>query len=832
MDDILIFTKTLEEHRRILRRVLKILQDNNLYLKPEKCAFEVDTVEFVGFVLSNGSIQMDPVKVAGVKEWPTPTNVTEVQSFLGFINFYRRFIRDFSTVAHPLHNLTRKDNIWSWKEAEQKAFQSLKDLITSSPILVHPDINRQFRLETDSSDYATGAVLSQLCDDGKWRPVGFYSKSLSEVERNYDIHDKELLSVIRGLTEWRHLLEGAPQKIEILNDHQNLTYFTTAQNLNRRQARWSLFLSRFDFVMIHRPGKKSGKPDALSRRADHKKGEDDNKNRVLLTPDFFRVRATEASAVRLEGLDVEFIERIKKCNDQDDAVVKALKELETSHGSMTYSEWSREDGLILFRGKIYIPKDPQLRHDILHNHHDTVIAGHPGRWKTLELVSRNYWWPGISRYVDKYVKSCDICNRTKIYPTAPAGPLMPNAIPERPWQIVTCDLITGLPLSQGYDAIFIVADRLSKKAHVAPTTGEVDSVGIARLYRDNVWRHHGIPEIVISDRGSVFVSKFARELNRLLDIKTSPSTAFHPQTDGQTERINQEIEQYLRVFTSHRQDDWAEWLPLAEFSYNNRIHASTRHTPFELDSGQHPRMGIEPRRTSRNEAAGEFSKRIQDMIKEAQAALKQAADDMSRHYDRHRSDTKPFAIGDKVWLSSKNIKTVRPTKKLDDKWFGPFTIDKVLSRNAYRLKLTPAFKNIHPVFHVSLLRQFVPDPVEERQKPTHPPPELDKEGYLAYEVEEILDSRFRNKKLQYLVKWKGYGPEENEWIPEGDAKHAKREIAKFHLTQPNAPRRISATIWKTLQFRPYENLTNAPPSLYDWTDGSTRKQKSGTEDNA
>jgi hypothetical protein len=174
-------------------------------------------------------------------------------------------------------------------------------------------------------------------------------------------------------------------------------------------------------------------------------------------------------------------------------------------------------------------------------------------------------------------------------------------------------------------------------------------------------------------------------------------------------------------------------------------------------------------------------------------------------------------------LSSKNIKTVRPTKKLDDKWFGPFSVDKVLSRNAYRLKLTPAFKNIHPVFHVSLLRRFVPDPVEERPKPTHPPPELDKEGYLAYEVEEILDSRLRNKKLQYLVKWKGYGPEENEWITEANAKHAKKAITKFHSKEPNAPRRISATIWRTLQFRPYENLTNSPPSLYDWTDGSTRK---------
>src|SRR3979490_1316185 len=242
---------------------------------------------------------MDPVKVAGVRDWPIPHNVTEVRSFLGFINFYRQFVDGFSHIAKPLNNLTKANTQWSWTldGLEQAAFDELKHLITSTPILVLPDQTKHFRLETDASAYATGAVLSQLCDDGKWRPIGFVSKSLSDTERNYAIHDKELLSVICGLEEWCHILEGAKYRIEILNNHQTLTYFCTAQNLNHPQACWLLYLSHFDFELIHHPRCHSAKPDALSQCVDHKQGEEDNQNQTLLQPNMFHVNAIGAQLV-------------------------------------------------------------------------------------------------------------------------------------------------------------------------------------------------------------------------------------------------------------------------------------------------------------------------------------------------------------------------------------------------------------------------------------------------------------------------------------------------------------------------------------------------------
>jgi hypothetical protein len=782
MDDILIFTDTLEEHRLVVKRVLQILQDNNLYLKPDKCVFETEKVEFLGLILSKDKVEMDPVKIEGVSQWPAPRSVKELQSFLGFINFYRRFIEDFSKIAKPLHNLTKKDVKFIWTTEHQEAFDSLKTRVTSAPILVQPDARRPFKLETDASDYATGAILSQLCEDDKWRPVGFLSKSLKPEERNYPVHDKELLSVMRALREWRYLLEGASHQIIIYNDHRNLTYFMKAQNLNRRQARWSLELASFDFVMHHRPGKSSGKPDALSRRDDHDHGDDDNLGQTLLPSLLVR----SGGGIMLNGVDEDFMGRIQGCGKRESAVLKGLTESKSSIGQNRSETWMESEGIVTYNGRIYVPPDPELRYDIVKAHHDSPVVGHPGRWKTEELVARNYWWPGMRRYIASYVRGCDACQRTKTYPAAPAGRLRPNAIPDRRWQIITTDLITGLPNSHGFDSIWVTVDRLSKRIHIAPTTAEVDSVGIARLFRDNVWKHHGLPEQIISDRGPQFVSAFTRELNRLLGIQTTPSTAFHPQTDGQTERVNQEIEQYLRVFVNRQQNDWSEWLPLAEFAYNNRIHSSTRMTPFELDNGQHPRLGVEPRRETKVEAVREHIDQIKEMIVEAQSALKRAAEDMARFHDAKRGKPTTFKVGDMVWLDSSNIKTTRQTKKLDDKWFGPFPVVKVLSESVYELKLTEAFDKVNPRFNVIKLRRFEPDQIAERPKPLRPEPEIDEAGEKVYEVEMLLDSRIHRRQFQYLVKWKGYGPEYNTWEPAKNLGNAKRRVKEFHDRNPEA----------------------------------------------
>src|SRR5260221_3120535 len=430
----------------------------------------------------------------------------------------------------------------------------------------------------------------QLCDqsstsqaqvDGMHQPITFMSKEFSDVECNYQIHDKEMLAIIHAPDEWHHFLEGTMEKFKILMDHQNLNHW---------QAHWSLFLSCFNFSLCHQPGQLMCRPNTLSWRSDHPHRKDDNANVTLLPSDVFEVHNTEATLVDSGGN--ELVEHIQRSTDYDDAVVKALQEL--GAGTLQSAKWERDRDLVMYRGRVYVPKDPQLCHDIVHAHHDSMMTGHPGRWKTLELVSHNYWWLGISRYVASYVAGCDVCNRCKSFPTQKVGKLTPNQIPTRCWEVISVDTIGELPESKGYNAILVAVDRLSKCIHTVPTITMVDSAGVACLFLEHVWRHHGLPEAIISDRGSTFVSNFSRELAALLDIRLTPSTAYHPQTDRQTEQVNQEIEAYLRVFVSHCQDDWADWLPLAKFAYNNRIHSATCHTPFKLDSGQHPQMGSEP----------------------------------------------------------------------------------------------------------------------------------------------------------------------------------------------------------------------------------------------
>lgn len=804
LDDILIFTKTLEEHRHITRLVLERLRSNKLFLKPEKCDFEKVSIEYLGVIVSPGNVSMDPIKVAGVRDWPIPTNRREVQSFLGFVNFYRRFIQDFSHHARPLFDLIKKDTLWHWDEAQQEAFNCLKVLITTAPVLKFPDDKQPFRLEADSSDFATGAVLSQYHkEDGKWHPISFYSKSLSPVERNYEIHDKEMLAIIRALDEWRHLLEGAICKFEIWTDHKNLEYFKSARKLNRRQARWSLFLSRFDYELHHRPGRTMGKSDALSRRADHGTGGEDNNNIVLLKPELFAIRALEG--LELIGEEAEILREVKRGNKerlQEDAVALVARELiGSSSRSSRSSEWSMDGNVLFFRGKVYVPNDPELRRRIVALHHDTKIAGHPGRWKTLEMVSRTYWWPQMSRYIGQYTKACDLCLRTKVQRQLPIGELHPLPIPQQRWEQISVDFIAELPEAHGYDAVMNVVDSVSKRAHFLPTHTTISAEGAARLYLTHVWKLHGLPQRVVSDRGTQFVATFTKELYRLLGIKLSTSTAYHPQTDGQTERVNQELEQYLRLFTRERQDDWDELLPLAEFQYNNHIHASTKETPFMLDTGRHPRMGFEPRQSaSKVEAVNEFKERMVSSLEEARAALSQAQDDMTRYYNQHRQPAPVFKPGDRVYLDASDIRTTRPSQKLAHRRLGPYEVLKAIGSHAYRLKLPPSMSRLHPVFPVVKLMLAPKDPIPGR-KPNPPPPPILVDGEQEWEVEDILNSRMFRNRFEYLVKWKGYGIEEASWEPRENI-HAPRLLTKFHAEHPGAPRFIRQISFNTLPFMP------------------------------
>jgi len=324
--------------------------------------------------------------------------------------------------------------------------------------------------------------------------VAFYSKSLSPVKRNYEIHNKEILAIIRVLEEWRHFLEGARHLVEIWMDHKNLEYFMTAKKLNRRQARWSLYLARFDFKLTHRPGHSMGKPDVLSWRLDHGKGTSDNEDIVLLQPELLAIQALEG--IQLEGPEKNIIREICQGNqkgDQEEPVAKAARELRQASDKTVYStEWSEDDRVLWFRGKIYVLRNADLRRQVVSLCHDTKVAGHPGHWKTLELVSRDYWWPQMSRYIRQYVGTCNLCLRTKPIRQALVGKLYPLWILDSHWDTLIVDFVVELPLFSRHDAVMTVVDSVSKRAYFILTHTTVTAEGAARLFLYQVWKLHGV----------------------------------------------------------------------------------------------------------------------------------------------------------------------------------------------------------------------------------------------------------------------------------------------------------------------------------------------------
>src|SRR5882762_1897438 len=592
MDDILIATRTLEEHRRIVHQVLHILESNRLFLKPEKCEFKKDEVEYLGLCLQAGQLTMDPIKLKGIMDWPTPKKLKDVRAFLGFTGFYRCFVHNYSCLARPLNDLTKKVNPWHWGKPEQDAFDQLKQHFLEAPILIQPDLTAPFRLECDASMYASGAVLSQCSSDGLWHPVAFMSQSFIEAEQNYDIYDRELLAIIKALQEWRHYLEGSPHQLEILSDHKNLEVFCHASKLSYCQAHWAEFLSRFSFTIQHISGKKAGKPDALSCRPNHIPDHKDNEDRILLDSSLF----SRSNHVEYNLVDSSLLERIKDSQKFDPEVLNVLHYLLALKSSVMKTtlakNWQVQDGLVYYRGHLYIPMDLDLHHTIIFDAHDAVVAGHPGHVKTLESIRGSYYWPNMTKFIFAYVDGCSTCQSTKNLPNRMKVPLIP-IIPQHnavPFSTVSMDFITELPVSDTFDAIVVFVDHdVTKMVVFALCHSTITAEGTASLYRDHVWRRFGLPSKLISDRGPQFTSAFFRGLCSLLGVEQAMSMAYHPQTDGQTERVNQSLEQYLCAYTSIRQNNWLQHLTMAKFAHNNRLHSTINHMPFFALMGFHPR---------------------------------------------------------------------------------------------------------------------------------------------------------------------------------------------------------------------------------------------------
>jgi len=496
-----------------------------------------------------------------------PCQLKDVQAFLGFANFYRRFIHGYSETTAPLTRLTQKTTTWNWTEDCQQAFNKLKQVFVTAPVLTHWDPESPFIIETNASNYTVAAILSTQAR-GDIHPIAFHSQMLSPAELNYDVHNKELLAIFDAFKKWRYYLEGTPSPVVVFTDHKNLEWFCESKVLSRRQARWSEFLSQFNISIKFRPGRLGTKPDSLTccwdvycqdGLADFATANPQNWKPVF-APNQLAIDSDTTRSPSLLSKAATVLDKKSLLTDIKRAIASdpSLKEFIESSQQTTSSLWTLDqEGTLYFGKKIFVPDIGDLRLRVLRSKHNHILAGHLGREKTLQLVLWDYNWPKVREFVVNYVRTCNTCMRNKPKHHKSYGLLKQLPIPPQPWESISIDFIEQLPSSEGYTDILVVVDRLTKQVVFTPTVRTIDAKELANLFIRDVFAKHGAPAHITSDHGSEFVSKFFKSLATALDVRLHFTSGYHPEANGQTERTNQTLEQYFQTYCNYQQSDWA-----------------------------------------------------------------------------------------------------------------------------------------------------------------------------------------------------------------------------------------------------------------------------------
>jgi len=899
LDDIVIYSKTHAGHVTMVKKVLSRLMEHQLAVSIKKSEFHVKAVEFLGYIVATDGVTMSMRKVDSIRKWKAPRSVKEVQTFLGFAYFYRRFIENFSKICKSIRETLKGDKQkFSWGQEQNIAFEKLKWWFTTAPVLAYFYPERETVIETDASDFALGAILSQF-QDKRLHPVAFHSPKLNSAELNYEIYDKELLAILEAFMEWKHYLYGADKPIMVYTDHQNLQHFLMTKKWNPRQIRWAQLLASFNFKIVYRPGSRSGKPDALSRPPEYRPEEGaEHTEQSILKPEHFslslvqdkpvqekltrRILVQQAAAIQvmkmaakaklpsrgsrfsaghdlyaledvltpasgqrligtgiaigipqgtyariaprsglaykesigigggvidadytgevkvimmnhgkksykvqegdriaqmiIEKIDmlgtmevdnVQITDRVNKgfgsidlspkqtiaveqvqpimCqlyadsrenrlfseNDigrnpwllQEGVMVSSamiskallqeyelelLEEVrEASRNDLEWlsreatlndlitcgkklpTNWQYKDWFPYFKNRLYILANDALKTKIAKGCHDSKVAGHFGMEKKIEIIMRDLYWKGLTEWINNYVQSCNECQYNKSPQHERWGLLQPLETPYAAWNSISTNFITQLPESQGYTQIMVVVDHFTKMAHFIGLPTNATAKDVANVFLREVSKLYGLPTEIISDMDAKFSGDFWESLCKLLGIKRKMSTAYHPQTDDQTERTNQVLEGYLRNFVTYDQDDWYQLLPLAKFAYNNSTTNAHGMSPFFANYGYHPQTKWMRERQAQNPGAELYSHLMKAIHKQAVEALNYTREAMKRYYDQKALQQPDYKEGYLVMLNGKNICTKRPSKKSSPKLYGPFKIIVAKGQHAFKLEISP-----------------------------------------------------------------------------------------------------------------------------------------------
>ena len=798
MDDIIIWSQSLEEHEEHVRIILQTLRDAALYINKKKTHLFCYETSFLGHIISQKGIEADPSKVEKILDWPVPTNLKQVQQFLGLVKYLNTFLPRLAIQSSILSRLTTKEcvkNFPQWNATYQSAFEKIKEIVVSRECLTvidHDSLDKnKIFVTTDASDRCTGAVLSFGPTWETARPVAFDSTTLKEAELNYPVHEKELLAVIRAIKKWRYELIGTP--FFVYTDHKTLLNFGTQKDLSRRQARWMEDLSVYDCKFVYVRGEDNTMADALSRypstrttcniiaqhNAQHPHIEF-NENAIVVLD---RTLPTSTPLTSIAALTETNPQKTKVEFSIDDSIVTKLRDgyrndpwcRKLISASRGMPELTIKDGLWFLGDRLIIPAACGMREHIFRLAHDTL--GHFGFHKTYETIRNSYFWPNMRKDLESgYIPSCIECSRNKSSTSKPSGPLHPLPVPDDRCQSISMDFIGPLPLDQNHNCILTITDRLGSDIRIIPTSTTLSAKELAVLFFDQWYCENGLPTDIVSDRDKLFMSAFWKHLTLLTGIKCKASTSFHPQSNGVSERTNKTVNQCLRFHVERNQKGWVRALPRIRFHIMSTVNKSTGFAPFHLRFGRAPRILpplVTPPPNPSNEyvSAREIVEDLQTDVADARDNLILAKISQSHFANPKRSQDPLYQIGDKIMLSTlhrrkeyKN-KSQHRAAKFMPRFDGPYEIIDV-HHDASTVTLDmPNAPNLFPTFHVSNVKPWYPnDDQKYPSRSLEQPGPVDVNGAEEFLVHSIIDHRKIGRGHRYLVRFVGYGPEHDRWI--------------------------------------------------------------------
>ena len=744
LDDITIHSKTLDEHFKHIREVIKACKEASLSLNIKKCNWCAIEISLLGHIISRQGVAMDPKKISAIKDRKAPKNVKDVQVFLGICNYYRRFIKNFAGIALPLTVLLQKDTPFVWADLTNKAFEDLKAALTTYPVLRMPDLTKEFTLFTDASGYALGAVLSQKDDEGKEHVLAYASRTIRGAELHYGITEKECLAVIWAVKQFRIYLYGT--KFTIITDHSALAWLMNIQDPTGKLARWAIYLQIYHFDIIHRKGILHTNADTLSRPVLENSIKDGSYEKLVCT--LKAINVNNSTALIDPSEDENLLYRLKFGKFRDGLNAKNVRRI---NGIIENFKLIDDKLFMLKKGSsseyLEVPRLGERKDKILEAHR----LGHFQTESTVNRLNEEYTWRGLENDVEEAIARCKQCheNHTVTPSHHPAQATDIFHIHQR----VGIDLVLGLPeTTEGYVGCMVTTEYLSKWPTVVPIKTK-SAVEIADKLIDYI-SMYGPPKEILTDQGTEFNNALVAAILNKIGVAHRITSAYNPQTNGQTDRFNGVFVECLCKYSAEDTLEWPKWLPFVCMSYRSRVHSTTGFTPYELLFGRKMlkfKNWTDPMGQNETESLKERSKEIRKLVEvnyvKALENIDHAQVNQKLEQDkRNKIKVDRLPIGTKVYVAVKGIKG-----KLYPKYRGPFKVIEVTKLGNYILEniLKERMADTYPLQRLKV----VPDDKDD-----------DNLGEF-FSIEKVLRHRTKGKGNEYLVKWKDFPTSENTWEP-------------------------------------------------------------------